>query len=87
MHKRAEADSLHCSADKELLGDCPFSQSALLADQLFVMPSKQSGMAGYAAAGFLSTRKEAKRKAAVCFLADRLLGKILQHMGEPDISA
>jgi hypothetical protein len=66
------------------------------------MTSKQSNPADYAAAGFLSIKKEEERKAAVVFLSDRLLGKILQamnrnghrlsefflqHMGESDISA
>jgi len=66
------------------------------------MTSKQYNPADYAAAGFLSIKKEDGRKAAVIFFADRLLGKILQamnrnghrlsetflqHMGEPDISA
>jgi hypothetical protein len=66
------------------------------------MTSKQYNPADYAAAGFLSIKKEEQRQAAVFFLANRLLGKILQainrngyrlseiflqHMGESDISA
>jgi hypothetical protein len=66
------------------------------------MTSKQYNPADYAAAGFLSTKKEEQPQAAAVFLADRLLGKILQamnrnghrlseiflqHMGESDISA
>jgi len=44
------------------------------------MTSKQYNPADYAAAGFLSIKKEGGRKAAAVFLADRLLGKILQAM-------
>jgi hypothetical protein len=41
------------------------------------MTSKQYNPADYAAAGFLSIKKEEERKAAVFFLADSLLaGKV-----------
>jgi len=39
------------------------------------MPAKESNPADYAAMEFLSTKKEARRQAAVCFLADRLLAE------------
>jgi hypothetical protein len=47
------------------------------------MTSKQYNPADYAAAGFLSTKKEEQRQAAVFFLSDRLLaGKVTGYWGK-----